>query len=188
MHARSIGLFVVALVILSILPVVFWSVRPVADGDAAEFTRRYLAAVYARDYAKVYSWLSTEDRKAKSRAEYLTENPSFSGAALEVARGLARMIELKEVRAGVQGDRQTGRVACPAVRGAATRTCGSKSTGRPRKMGSARRCASLFALPTRTLRPCSGWRRSSTPAGSKSFRQPIVARSSASSKICMGET
>src|ERR1044071_8978182 len=111
MHARSIGLFVVALVILSILPVVFWSVRPVADGDAAEFTRRYLAAVYARDYAKVYSWLSTEDRKAKSRAEYLTENPSFSGAALEVARGLARMIELKDVRADVNGERATVRFA-----------------------------------------------------------------------------
>src|SRR6185295_17389868 len=111
MHARSIALFVVALVILSILPVAFWRVRPVADGDAAEFARRYLAVLYARDYATVYSLLSTEDRKAKSRAEYLTENPSFSGAALEVARGLARMIELKDVRADVNGGRATVRFA-----------------------------------------------------------------------------
>src|ERR1051326_9338301 len=111
MRARSIALFVAALVILSILPVVFWSVRPVADGDAAEFTRRYLAAVYARDYAKVYSWLSTEDRKAKSRAEYLTENPSFSGAALEVARGPARMIDLKYVWADVNGEPPAARLA-----------------------------------------------------------------------------
>jgi hypothetical protein len=111
MHARSIALFVVALVILSILPVAFRSVRPVADGDAAEFTRRYLAALYARDYGRVYSLLSTEDRKAKSRPEYLTENPSFSGPALEVARGLARMIELKDVRADVKGDRATVRFA-----------------------------------------------------------------------------
>src|ERR1041384_4985001 len=109
MRARSIALFVVALVILSILPVVFWSVRPVADGDAAEFTRRYLAAVYARDYAKVYSWLSTEDRKAKSRAEYLTENPSFSGAALEVARGLTSLSSI--MRADVNGERATVRFA-----------------------------------------------------------------------------
>jgi hypothetical protein len=55
--------------------------------------------------------LSAEDRKAKSRDEYLTENPSFSGAASEVARGLARMIELKDVRADVSGDRATVRFA-----------------------------------------------------------------------------
>jgi hypothetical protein len=111
MHARSIVLFVVALVVISILPVAFWSIRPVADGDAAEFTRRYLAALYARDYPKVYSWLSTEDRKAKTRDEYLTENPSFSGAALEVARHLARMIEIKDVRAAANGERATVRFA-----------------------------------------------------------------------------
>lgn len=105
MHARSIGLFVVALLVLSVLPLAFWRIQPAADGDAAEFTRRYLAALYARDYGRVYSLLSAEDRKAKSRDEYLTENPSFSGTALEVARGLARMIELKDVRADVNGER-----------------------------------------------------------------------------------
>ncbi|HEY1268104.1 MAG TPA: cytochrome c oxidase assembly protein [Candidatus Binatia bacterium] len=111
MRASSIGLFVIALLVLSILPLAFWRVEPAAGGDAAEFTRRYLAALYARDYGRVYSLLSAEDRKAKSRDEYLTENPSFSGPALEVARGLARMIELKDVRADVNGDRASVRFA-----------------------------------------------------------------------------
>jgi hypothetical protein len=111
MHARSIVLFVIALLVLSILPLAFWRIQPVADGDASEFTRRYLAALYARDYGRVYSLLSAEDRKAKSRDEYLTENPSFSGASLDVARGLARMIELKDVRADINRERASVRFA-----------------------------------------------------------------------------
>jgi hypothetical protein len=107
MHGRSIGLFIVALIVLAVLPLAFWRAAPSTGGEAAEFTRRYLAAVYARDYGRIYPWLSAEDRKSKSREEYLSENPSFSGAALDMARRLARMIEVKDVREEVRGERAT---------------------------------------------------------------------------------
>ena len=111
MRPRSIGLFAIALIVLAILPLAFRQNRERSGGDAAEFTRRYLAALYARDYGRIYSLLSADDRRAKSRAEYLSENPPFSGAALEMARRLARLIEIKNIREETRGDRTTVRFA-----------------------------------------------------------------------------
>src|SRR5258705_13686633 len=98
MRGRTIALFILALLVLSILPLAFWRSAERSGGDAAEFPRRYLAALYARDYGRIYSWLSAEDRRAKSREEYLSENPPFSGAALDMARRIARLIEIDNIR------------------------------------------------------------------------------------------
>jgi len=65
----------------------------------------YLRAVYARDYAAAYPWLSARDRAVKSLDEYLRENPSSSGAALHLARGLAERIEFLDVQSEIGGDR-----------------------------------------------------------------------------------
>jgi hypothetical protein len=111
MRARTIALFIVALFILSLLPLAFWRAAGDTGGDSEAFTRRYLAALYARDYGQIYSWLSAEDRRAKSRQEYLTENPPFTGAALDVARRVARLIDIENVREERRGDRATVRFA-----------------------------------------------------------------------------
>jgi Cytochrome c oxidase assembly protein CtaG/Cox11 len=111
MRARTIGLLVIALVVLSVLPVAFWRGAGRSGGDAAAFTRRYLAALYARDYGQIYSWLSAEDRRAKSREEYLTENPPFTGAALDMARRVARLIDVDDIREERRGERATVRFA-----------------------------------------------------------------------------
>ncbi|HTM06906.1 MAG TPA: cytochrome c oxidase assembly protein [Verrucomicrobiae bacterium] len=109
MRGRTIALFILALLILLILPAAFWRSAARTGGDAGTFARRYLAALYARDYGRIYSWLSAEDRHAKSRAEYLSENPPFSGAALDMSRRLARMIEITNVREETRGERTTVR-------------------------------------------------------------------------------
>ena len=65
--------------------------------DAAgrhDLVSRYLKAVYARDYAEAYKYISQRDRRAKSEAAYLRENPSLTGAAAELTRGLADRIEV----------------------------------------------------------------------------------------------
>jgi Cytochrome c oxidase assembly protein CtaG/Cox11 len=112
MRARTIGLFLLALAILALLPLAFWhGAERAGSGDAAAFTRRYLAALYARDYGQIYSWLSTEDRRAKSREEYLTENPPFTGAALHMARRVARLIDIDNIREERHGERATVRFA-----------------------------------------------------------------------------
>ncbi len=84
----------------------------VAAEDTARFrdlVSRYLRAVYAQDYAEAYRYVSQRDRLAKSEAAYLKENPSFTGAARELARGLAGRIQVGPLSSDVRGDSATVR-------------------------------------------------------------------------------
>lgn len=65
----------------------------------------YLTAVYARDYRAAYKWISVEDRRHKREVEYLRENPPFSAATLELTRKLAEVIELRDLRTHIEGNR-----------------------------------------------------------------------------------
>lgn len=81
-----------------------------ADAGAARaLVSRYLKAVYAQDYAEAYRYVSKRDQEAKSAADYLRENPSFSGAAAELARGLAQRIEVGPLSFTTRGDSATVR-------------------------------------------------------------------------------
>ena len=81
-----------------------------ADADAArDLVSRYLKALYAQDYAEAYRYVSKRDREAKSAADYLRENPSFTGAAAELARGLAQRIEVGPLSFTTRGDGATVR-------------------------------------------------------------------------------
>lgn len=55
----------------------------------------YAQAVYARDYASAYDYLSADDRAAFSKEAYVAQYDSFVGAQLEVARRLAALIEFQ---------------------------------------------------------------------------------------------
>ena len=84
----------------------------VAAEDTARFrdlVSRYLEAVYAQDYAEAYRYVSQRDRRAKSEAAYLSENPSFTGAARDLARALARRIEVGPLSSDIRGDSATVR-------------------------------------------------------------------------------
>lgn len=72
-----------------------------------EVLKRYLRSVYSRDYQTAYQWISAEDRKNKSEADYLRENPSFSGVALKLTSTLARMIEFHDLRTEIRGSMAT---------------------------------------------------------------------------------
>ena len=74
-----------------------------------DLVSRYLKAVYAQDYAEAYQYISRRDRQAKSEAAYLRENPSFTGAAAELTRGLAERIEVGPLSGEIQGDSTTVR-------------------------------------------------------------------------------
>ena len=110
-NLRSAGLFGAALIVLFALPVFYALKGPASADDPAVFAERYLAVVYARDYRAAYALISAADRKNKSAEEYLRENPSFSGAALETARKLARRVEFRNVRTEARGDRVAVRFA-----------------------------------------------------------------------------
>lgn len=81
----------------------------VPANDSAKVVKQYLKAVYARDYRTAYQWISAKDRKNKNKEDYLRENPSFSGPALELTQKLARMIEFHDIKTDFRGRRATVR-------------------------------------------------------------------------------
>ena len=98
-------LTVVAVLSLLVLPVAYFlraQSHPPAE-HAEEALKHYLKAVYARDFQSAYRRISQEDRKEKSLANYLRENPTFSGPALHIARRLADHMELRDIRVEKEG-------------------------------------------------------------------------------------
>jgi hypothetical protein len=69
----------------------------------------YMAAVYARDYATAYQWISEADRRLQSLAHYEQDNQPFTGASLVLAQRLAREMVIREAVVERQGDRATVR-------------------------------------------------------------------------------
>jgi hypothetical protein len=69
----------------------------------------YMAAVYARDYATAYQWISDADRRLKSLTHYEQDNQPFKGASLVLAQRLAREMVIREAVVERQGDRATVR-------------------------------------------------------------------------------
>jgi len=69
----------------------------------------YMTAVYARDYATAYQWISEADRRLKSLAHYERDNEPFTGASLVLAQRLAREMIIQEAVVERQGDRATVR-------------------------------------------------------------------------------
>jgi hypothetical protein len=75
--------------------------------DMLTVLQDYLTAVYARDYATAYQWLSEADRRQKSLAQYEQDNQPFKGASLALAQRLAKEIVIREAVVERQGDRAT---------------------------------------------------------------------------------
>lgn len=57
-----------------------------------EALEAYLRAIYARDFATAYELIAQADRELKSKRDYIKENGSFSGAALDLTTLLAEFI------------------------------------------------------------------------------------------------
>jgi len=64
----------------------------------------YTRAVYARDYASAYAYLSADDQAALSKKDYLAQYDTYTGAQLEIARQLARWIEIQQPQVTETGD------------------------------------------------------------------------------------
>jgi len=83
--------------------------------DPASVTRAYLRAVYARDFAEAYLYVSSEDRRARNLNQYLGQRGPFRGFALEIAKMLAAMIEVDIIPTHVAAPRMplTARYRAP---------------------------------------------------------------------------
>jgi hypothetical protein len=69
--------------------------RPGDTRQPASVAHAYLRAVYARDFAEAYRYVSAEDQRARNLNQYMRQRGPFNGFALEVARMLAAMVDVK---------------------------------------------------------------------------------------------
>ena len=56
---------------------------------------KYLKVLYARDFGQAYRYISAADRELKSRRDYVRERGAFHGVALDAARKLSELIEIR---------------------------------------------------------------------------------------------
>jgi cytochrome c oxidase assembly protein CtaG/Cox11 len=87
------------------LPPLFWLNRINADPhrDPVETLSQYLKFLYARDFRQAYRLISSDDQRLKMASDYIRERGAFSGFALDVARKLAGLIELRPLSDQLEG-------------------------------------------------------------------------------------
>src|SRR5262245_44421201 len=88
-----------------VLPLLFWFNQSAAlsrDEPLVTLTQ-YLKYLYARDFRQAYRLLSNEDQRLKSPNEYVRERGAFNGVALDVARKLASLIEIRPLSSRFEG-------------------------------------------------------------------------------------
>jgi hypothetical protein len=57
--------------------------------------RAYLRAVYARDFAEAYRYISSEDQRARDLNQYLRQRGAFNGFALKASKMVAALVEIE---------------------------------------------------------------------------------------------
>ena len=69
--------------------------------------KSFLGAMYSRDAKTAYQLISQADRDVKTLDDYVAETGAFDGAALDLARLLARGIKYRNVDVAISGTRAT---------------------------------------------------------------------------------
>ena len=103
---RKILLLALVAVILAI-PALGVVIARLSDDTSriSAVVERYVKAVYARDFANAYQWISSEDRDRKNQQSYVRESGAFTGFTLKLSKQLARFIETVPVQTTVHGER-----------------------------------------------------------------------------------
>ncbi len=99
--------------LLLALPLLFWHNRIAANPsqDPVEALTHYLKFLYARDFRQAYRFISTDDQRLKRPNEYVRERGPFTGFALDAARRLAGLIEVRSLANQLEGARNRVTVA-----------------------------------------------------------------------------
>jgi hypothetical protein len=91
--------------LLLALPLLFWLGRtaPNPRQDPIQTLNQYLKFLYARDFREAYRFISSDDQRLKPLAHYIRERGAFTGFALDAARKLAGLIEIRPLSDRVEG-------------------------------------------------------------------------------------
>jgi hypothetical protein len=93
------------------LPVLVWLYSPNPGDDPVPVLSKYLRFLYARDLGQAYRFISTVDQRIKTRDDYVRERGAFTGFALDAARKLAELIEVRLASLQMDGPRSRVKVA-----------------------------------------------------------------------------
>jgi Cytochrome c oxidase assembly protein CtaG/Cox11 len=92
-------------------PVLLWLYSPNLGDDPVPVLSKYLRFLYARDLGQAYRFISTVDQRVKKRDDYVRERGAFTGFALDAARKLAELIEVRLASLQMDGARSRVKVA-----------------------------------------------------------------------------
>src|ERR671919_170791 len=92
-------------------PVLLWLYSPSLGDDPVPVLSKYLRFLYARDLGQAYRFISTVDQRVKKRDDYVRERGAFTGFALDAARKLAELIEIRPVSQQADGRHSRVKVA-----------------------------------------------------------------------------
>jgi hypothetical protein len=92
-------------------PVLLWLYSPNLGDDPVPVLSKYLRFLYARDLGQAYRFISTVDQRVKNRDDYVRERGAFTGFALDAARKLAELIEVRLASLQMDGARSRVKVA-----------------------------------------------------------------------------
>jgi hypothetical protein len=97
---------------LALPPLLWFAISgPNAPHEPAHTLEQYLKLTYARDFRSAYRLIATEDQRLKRSSEYESERGPFTGFALEVARKLAGLIEIRPLASERVGSNQRVAIA-----------------------------------------------------------------------------
>jgi len=93
--------------LLLVLPLLYWLNRFAANPrhEPVQTPTQYVRFLYARDFRQAYRFISAEDQRLKKSNDYVRERQPFTGFALDVARRLAGLIEVRPLSSATDHQR-----------------------------------------------------------------------------------
>lgn len=99
--------------LLLTLPLLYWlnGIAALPQHEPIQTLTQYVRFLYARDFRQAYRFISAEDQRLKKSNDYVRERQPFTGFALDVARRLAGLIEVRPLSSAADGERNRLTVA-----------------------------------------------------------------------------
>jgi cytochrome c oxidase assembly protein CtaG/Cox11 len=106
------SLLLVLTLALLLAPILLWvDAERKRPNEPVDVLTKYLELLYARDFRQAYPFISAADRELKTRRDYVRERGAFDGLALDAARKLSGLIEIRPLNQETDGPQNRVKIA-----------------------------------------------------------------------------